>query len=124
MGNSTNNAGYGDIALESGAVSVSGASASWTTDWLHSGYYGTGTINVTDGATLNVNVSGSIGVQTGSEGLVNLSGSGTNLSSSGTFLVGGDGKGRLGLSDGATADFTNLAVAIQARGIVELEGNP
>ena len=89
----------------SGTVNVSGSDSSLTVgSELYVGYYGTGELNVSDGATVETTDELYVGKKAGSSGTVNLSGSDSSLTVDSDLYVGDDGTGELNISDGATVD--------------------
>ncbi len=129
-----NSAYIGCNSGSTGTVTVSGSGSTWTTNgvYLHVGYSGNGTLNVTDGGsvisssmtyvgnsgigTLNITSGGSvtsgayngngygyIGVGSGSTGAVTVSGSGSTwTNSNGCLYVGYNGSGTLKITNGGS----------------------
>lgn len=98
------NSTYGYIGLASGStgtVNVEGASSTWTnsSSALYVGYEGTGTLNVTDGGTVE-NTDGYIGYFSGSTGTVTVDGTDSEWTNSDDLFVGKNGTGELEITDG------------------------
>ncbi|MFG1395257.1 autotransporter domain-containing protein, partial [Xanthobacter agilis] len=88
----------------SGTVTVTGADSSWDT-WIYDlyvGYYGTGTLTISDGGTVTSR-SGYIGYKSGSTGKVTVTGADSSWGlGTSTLYVGSAGTGTLTISDGGT----------------------
>ena len=107
-----------------GTLSLSGTDVQWTTTMgLGVGIYGTGLMNITDGATMSVvgveeEVEGdpgkaSIGYAAGASGVVNVSGTGSTWAVNDDLIVGEFGSGELNILDGG--GVTSMARLILAR---------
>lgn len=137
----TSSTTFGSFASGSGVATVDGASSLWTMNSsLYLGDDGNGTLNVTNGATVTatgqtfyigdgdgtgtLNVSGGSSVTSGlmyvgycgggcstSQGIANISGSGTTVNVSGIYVGYEDSEGTLNISSGAVVtSAADLAV--------------
>ncbi|MDL2285048.1 autotransporter-associated beta strand repeat-containing protein, partial [Oxalobacter sp. OttesenSCG-928-P03] len=108
----------GNAANTTGIVTVDGTGSSLTASGVfHVGFNGTGTLNITKGATALTTNLAIIGENTGSNGTVTVDGSGSLLTVQGTFLgVGGYGTGTLNITNGATASVTNGVIIASDNG--------
>ncbi|MGL3822949.1 autotransporter domain-containing protein [Sphingopyxis sp. R3-92] len=113
VGNSTNNAALPGIRDESGAILLTGTGSGLSVGGLTVGYYGDGTLNITDGATATVSATTSVGLIEGTKGTVTVSGAGSLLEGGGLY-VGGSGEGEFNMSAGASAQTTSSALGINA----------
>jgi fibronectin-binding autotransporter adhesin len=87
-------------AGSSGTVTVSGTGSTWTSSGeLDVGYFGTGTVQITNGGTVNIG-DGYIGDNPGSSGMVTVSGSGSTWTTSGQLDIGYLGTGALQITNG------------------------
>ena len=93
----------GELAGQIGSVAVSGAGTTWTGPYLYSGYQGSGSFTLSDGAAANLNFAQS-GVFAGSSGAVTITGAGTTWSTSGGHIVGDSGQGVLQILNGGYAN--------------------
>jgi T5SS/PEP-CTERM-associated repeat protein len=83
-----------------GAATVSGAGSTWSNSgFLYVGVYGTGTLDIINGAASNTN-DGYIGQYSGSTGAVTVSGAGATWTNSSDLYVGDSGDGTLTIDDG------------------------
>ena len=93
----------GDFSGSSGTVNVSGSgSILTTTDNLLVGSVNTGTLNIDDGGSVSSEGFGILGSTAGSSGTVNVTGSGSSLTSSSSLKVGDSGVGELNISGGGS----------------------
>ncbi len=85
-----------------GAVTISGAGSTWVNpDHLSVGYYGRGTLDITDGGAIDNRDDGYIGDQPGSIGVATVSGAGSTWNTRHSLHVGDYGHGTLNITDGA-----------------------
>ncbi len=100
----------GYIGCKSGSVgtaTVSGTGSQWTNSgWLHVGYFGAGTLNVTSGGSVG-NGYAYIGYNSGSVGAVTVDGTGSKWTNSGALYVGNYGTGTLNVTSGGSVGNTS-----------------
>ena len=131
----SNNNGYiGYNSGSSGVVTVNGASSTASSKWTNSGdlyvgNFGSGTLNVTGGGTVNNNY-GYIGYNSGSSGVVTVDGTGStwnnSYSSGGTGLyVGYNGNGTLNITRGGTVScsYATIAENSGSTGVATVDGS-
>ncbi|MBI1262019.1 MAG: autotransporter domain-containing protein [Rhizobiales bacterium] len=96
----------GSSAGTTGAVSVQGAGASWTTTTFRVGDQGTGSLTIAGGGTVG---SGDawIGNASGAIGTASVTGTGSSLTASNGVDIGRFGTGTLNILDGATVTAGN-----------------
>ncbi len=120
----------GDDVGSRGTVTVSGQDANgnastWTgASDIVIGEFGNGTLNITAGGQVS-NQSGWIGSNAGSQGIVNVSGVGTNgvastWTNNGDVLVGNDGIGTLNIADGGKVVSVGGLIGVNSNGIGEV----
>lgn len=94
----------GESPTNVGQVYLNGSGSNWTIDnGAFIGLSGTGTVNVTGGATFTINsstYSPTIAYAAGSSGTVNVTGAGSVFNTNGTFTVGYSGAATLNISQG------------------------
>jgi T5SS/PEP-CTERM-associated repeat protein len=125
---SNNNAGDAR-ETESGTVTLNGAS-SWTSAFLQIGAYGTGTIDVSAASTLTATTSLSLGEHNNSvtnrsgNGTLTISGTGSQVISDGTTVIGSNGSGTVSITGGGkiTTKSTTLGNGATASGTVTVSG--
>lgn len=101
----------GNQASGEGTLTVTGAGSELDNTFsLYVGNFGEGTLNILDGATSTGNNVILAGYEAGSTGTINLSGSGSTLSSVNGALIGNNGNGFVNISDQAV--LTSLDVVI------------
>lgn len=111
IGNSSvNNAPANQLPSELATVTLSGAGSSLSANFLDLGFYGSGILNVSDGASLNTTYFSGLGTHADSRGELILTDEGTTASLDGGVMVGGNGNGLMGVYEGA--DVTSGAVTI------------
>ena len=102
----------GEMAGSTGSVSVSGTNSSWTDNGdLYIGDSGSGSLTITSAASVSngeTNVGAIIGNNTGSVGVVTVSGTGSTWTDSGDLAIGNSGSGTLIISNGATVQSGNV----------------
>lgn len=104
---SAGNVNIGRPAGGVGEIELRGVSAQLNvSNEVNVGYAGKGTLTVADSATASISGSLSIARESGSEGIVNVIGSGSSLESPGVMSVGVRGKGQLRIEDGGTVTST------------------
>jgi len=113
-GKLANYIGYvGNAADISGQATVTGAGSSWqSSSFLYVGFNGSGTLTVSDGATvtggINTTAEGTrIGYNAPGSGTVLVTGAGSSLSTTGTLTIGWNGTAELTVADGGTV-FGNI----------------
>ena len=108
----------------SGTVKVSGAGSTWTLDdtrHLHVGYLGKGLLEITNGAEVS-NTYGEIGVESGADGTVTVSGAGSTWNNNSNLSIGQNGGvGTLNVFAGG-AVFTKQSCRIFPSGQVIVSG--
>lgn len=96
----------GHMAGSTGAAAIDGTGSKWTAGGvLYVGNSGTGTLNITNGATVS-NTSASIGANAGSHGTVTVDGTGSAWTNSGSLTLGNAGTGRLNITNGGAVSVT------------------
>jgi T5SS/PEP-CTERM-associated repeat protein/autotransporter-associated beta strand protein len=114
------------MAGSTGVVRVQNAGSEWNTgNSLFAGQGGIGTIEVTDGGTLQ-GVNAIVGNLFGSVGRITVSGSGSNAVHTGTLTVGNSGQGTYEILDGASAvvgGSINLAQSNSSRSTLTVGQN-
>lgn len=98
----------GQAANSSGVLTITGAGSSVTSDRLYVAETGAGTLNILDGAsytTTGTNLT-YLGWTGGTTGIVNVSGSGSSLST-GALTIGTNGNGTMTVANGATTTVSN-----------------
>ena len=109
---------------DSGSVTVAGIGSDWAaTGEFDVGYYGTGSVLVESGASLETGNSNGVagfvvGSQAGGLGTATISGIGSSLTNSGEFVIGASGSGRLTVSAGAVVNTTVPSGSTTAGAIV------
>ena len=111
----------GRQAGSTGTVTVSGAGAQWTTGpGLNIGNIGTGTLDISNGGRVTSTTNTYLGVAAGSSGTLRISGTGSQLNTTGFMRVGQTGHGAMQITDGAVVtnglgyvgyDTTGIGVA-------------
>ncbi|KKB10968.1 hypothetical protein VE25_15155 [Devosia geojensis] len=97
----------GHFAGGEGTLNVSGPGTTWTTaNQVTVGSQGTGTVNLTDGASVIHGGPLTLGLGAHRSGYVVVSGAGTNWEATQNAVVGDAGNGDLRVEDGATFDVT------------------
>ncbi|MRX34505.1 autotransporter domain-containing protein [Aminobacter sp. MDW-2] len=115
IGNSSVN-GAPPASSQTGEATVTGGST-WTTDTLDVGFYGSGTLNIAAGGSVEA-AQASLATQEGSVGLVNVTGANSkwlNTGNGGT-IVGDGGEGTFNVSQGASASSYVATLGQQASG--------
>jgi len=94
----------GKNAYSNGELTVTGSGSSVTSDRLYVGEIGTGTLNILNGASYRLTGTSRmyIGNTAGSRGTVNVSGTGSSLTTTDYLVVGWNGTGNMTVQDGAT----------------------
>lgn len=112
-GDKWTNYGYvieGVSAGDVGVVNLNGAGSTWTiNNGAFIGEYGTGTVNITNGGVLTIYASTyvpNIAYGSGSTGIVNVTGPGSILNTSGSFFVGYGGAATLQITQGGVVNST------------------
>ncbi|MDH4981869.1 autotransporter domain-containing protein [Hyphomicrobium sp. D-2] len=107
----------GDAATGVGTATID--NVSWSAFSMRVGNLGSGTVTVENGADLAVGNGGlTVASNTGSTGLLNVTGTGSSVSSSGATVIGQSGNGTFNLSAGATATFTgSFSIGTTATGV-------
>lgn len=106
-----------------GTVNVTGAGSTWNASNIAVGYSGTGTVNVSNGGTVNATGSLSIGECACSSGTVNVSG-GSTLGIGNNLNVGDFGTGMMTVSGAGTtvSAVGDLVVGLAATGTLTVQG--
>ncbi|TCK30414.1 outer membrane autotransporter protein [Ancylobacter aquaticus] len=102
----------GSDAGTSGSLTVTGESTSLalsSEQGVLVGNYGTGTMTISDGATVTA-IRVSLGSEVGGDGTATVTGAGSNLTLQEGLVVGSDGAGTLTISDGGAASAVFVAV--------------
>ena len=102
----------GSDAGTSGSLTVTGESTSLalsSEQGVLVGNYGTGTMTISDGATVTA-FAASLGHRSGSDGTATVTGAGSNLTLQEGLVVGREGAGTLTISDGGAASAVFVAV--------------
>ncbi len=120
--------GYiGHISGSTGEVTVDGSGSTWTIngDRLWVGRYGNGTLNITDGGMVSNNSWGIIGGLSGSTGEVNVDGTNSTWTNSGSLTVGHEGNGTLNITGGGTVSnsWSGIGTRFGGTGIVTVDGS-
>jgi T5SS/PEP-CTERM-associated repeat protein/autotransporter-associated beta strand protein len=93
--------GYlGYFPVASGAVLIDGTASAWTTSYLYAGYFGAGSLQITNGGLVSTASTGVLGEKTGASGTATVNGSGS-LWTCTSILVGDSGTGTLAITNGA-----------------------
>ena len=128
IGLSYNSGGYNSSGTASGAVAVSGSGAAWTTsgDVIHVGYYGPGTLSITNGGAVS-DTTAYIGDAEGGAsgaGYVTVDGTGSKWTNSSALEVGFEAGGTLAVTNGAavSAGQSYLGVTSGSAGTLNLDG--
>jgi T5SS/PEP-CTERM-associated repeat protein/autotransporter-associated beta strand protein len=121
-GSMSNGVAY--IGLNGGpgaAVTVSGTST-WTNARNFAvGYYGAGTLSITNGGAVVSESNSYIGYGQGSSGTATLSGNGSEWTTAGSLTIGDLGTGTLSITGGASVDLTGLT-AVNGGGTLAFDG--
>ncbi|MCA1298110.1 autotransporter domain-containing protein [Stappia indica] len=105
------NAFLGNVANGTGTVNVTGADSSWTVaDDLRVGYRGTGFLSIADGAKVSTGKQTVVGNLGGSNGTLDISGSGSSLTSNDNMVVGSSGNGTVAISNGGVLNTSKLLI--------------
>ena len=105
------NAFLGNVANSTGTVNVTGANSSWTVaDDLRVGYRGTGSLSITGGAAVSVGEKTFVGNLSGARGTLDISGSGSSLTSNANMTVGSSGNGTVAISKGGALSTSKLLI--------------
>ncbi len=102
-----------------GVLSVNGTGASFSTGDFHVGYRGTGSLNLTNGASV-VALSSTVGEKAGSVGTVSVSGAQSVWTTSGDLNVGGVGIGNLTVSAGGAVTSGDAYIGRDAIGVASV----
>lgn len=126
-GVASNYFGYvGHTAGSSGTVTVTGAGSQWNNSGrLYVGNSGTGTLNIGNGGVVSSNaVFSSVGYNTGSQGVVNVNGAGSQWNNSGQLYVGVSGTGTLNIENGGVVSDARGTVGYLSgsSGVVNVTG--
>lgn len=113
----------GENAGSTGVVNVDGANSSFAPgNWLRVGYGGNGTLNVTNGATVE-SPSVDIGRLAGSQGVIQIDGLGSTLTSTSSIGVGLGGTGVMRITNGAkVASLAGFLGGSSGEGQVFIDG--
>ncbi len=130
--NTAHNVYLGYLAAGNGTITVDGHDSVFPSQWnesnqLHLGYAGTGTLNVTNGATVYIGSGLVIGDQAGSNGTLRVDGNSTNkpsnvsLDSGGGLIIGNLGAGYVTISNTGNlvldaADDTEIGLGTGSNG--------
>ena len=105
-----------------GVATVEGTGSMWTTSGLTVGNFGSGTLNITGGGT--VNGVGYVGYLSGSNGVVTVDGTNSTWNNSGGELyVGFEGCGSLNITRGGTVNSVGVEIGDQSTGVVTVDGS-
>lgn len=119
-------ANIGDSSDGVGTVDVNGKGSQWVVgDYLFIGSAAKGTLNITDGGQVKTGTQGSIGDFSGGEGIVEVSGTDSQWESGDYLTIGGQGTGKLSITDGGqvTTDMiADIGISSGGVGTVELSG--
>lgn len=126
-GVASNYFGYvGNTAGSSGTVTVTGAGSQWNNSGrLYVGNSGTGTLNIENGGVVSsAAVFSSVGYNTGSQGVVNVTGAGSQWNNSGQLYVGVSGTGTLNVANGGVVSNSQGRVGYLpgSTGVVKVTG--
>lgn len=99
-----NSATLGDLAGQTGSATVSGAGATWNSQYLYSGHRGTGVFTLSGGAAATVSSFVTSGTFAGSSGTVTITGAGTRWNAANGHITGDSGQGVLNVLSGAYAN--------------------
>ncbi len=119
----------GDANLSNGTLNVSGGSfnvtgSSTTDDELIIGNHGTGALNITNGATVNVsgaNGDSILGKNAGT-GMATITGAGSTFNAGSTLYVGFNGTGTLNVSGGGQVNSGTGYVRVSGVGTATIDG--
>ncbi|MGE0108431.1 MAG: autotransporter domain-containing protein [Bdellovibrionales bacterium] len=106
------------------AVTGSGSDLS-ITKGLYIGQYGTSSLTIAEGATVSAGTYTILGWEEGAEGILSISGNGSNLSSTNSLYIGYYGNGQFNIYDGATvstAAYTNIGDKATSTGTLFVTG--
>jgi T5SS/PEP-CTERM-associated repeat protein len=104
-----------------GEVTVNGTGSMWDNNsYLYVGHKGAGTLNITDGGTVNSSGTWCIGFKSGSTGEVTVDGAGSMWTNDSSLYVGLGGDGTLNITDGGAV--SNNDGFICAKGVVTVDG--
>ena len=116
----------GYIGYDSGStgeVTVDGSGSTWTIggrrNHMYVGYYGQGTLNITNGGAVS-NYRGYIGLYSGSTGVVTVDGSGSTWTNSGDLSVGSSGQGTLNIANGGAVNVSRATRVALKDGVGEI----
>lgn len=121
VGNNTNNNDpTNQLDEQSASASIMDSNSAWTTDTLTLGYYGSGTINLTDGASFVANDTSSLATFEQSSATVDVaSGSTFDLGSNGT-IIGGAGDATITVANGSKIMSGAATIGEQATSVSEV----
>ncbi len=119
--------GHGRIAAElegSGEVRLDGLGTEWINTGITVGQRALGILTITGGAVATSDGAGRIGDDSQAEGQVTVSGKGSSWSNTEFLVVGDEGKGTLGILEGAVVDnaFAKVGSGAGATGEVTVDG--
>ena len=102
-GGGTVTSSYGQIGVYTGAVgtvALTGAGSNWSDNSsIYVGMFGSGTLNVANGASVDVGTNGTLGEYAGSSGIATVSGPGSRWTNDNFLFVGASGNGTLGIEN-------------------------
>lgn len=121
---SVNNTPGNELASELATVSLGGTGSSLSADFLDLGFYGSGTLDVSDGAALNVKYSTALGSHAGSLGELILTDEGTTALLDNAMMIGGSGDGLMGVYAGAdvTSGAVTIGMSAESTSTLEISG--
>ncbi|WP_170181705.1 autotransporter outer membrane beta-barrel domain-containing protein [Phreatobacter stygius] len=106
----------GDLAGQTGGVTVSGAGTTWNSQYLYTGFRGTGVFTLSGGAAANVSSFVQTGTFAGSSGTVTVTGAGTAWNAANGHITGDSGQGVLNVLNGAHANERATTLGDKATG--------
>lgn len=117
---------FGDAASGVGTGTFTGAvTPDHSVQTLVVGYYGKGTLNILDGASVSSATQTRVATHAGSTGAITVSGAGSSLTTSNDFYVGYDGKGKLDVRHDAKVTSNNAFIGYNNAGeVVVTSGQP
>lgn len=126
IGNSSiNNAPSNALDTQSATLTVTNAGSKLGSGFLNIGMYGAGTIEVTDGAEIDISYSTALGTFETGTGQLSFSGEGTEGSLMGGLVVGDAGDGTMSISDQAkvTSAAATIGKQVTSSSSVEVSGD-
>ena len=122
---SDNSAYIGTEVGSTGTISVDGTYSTWTHDYnLYVGKSGSGTLNIANGGAVTSNFNTDLGSDSGSNGTVNVDGTGSTWKNTGGISIGEYGSGTLYVINGGTvsSQFADIGSQAGSSGSVTVDG--